>query len=78
MPQLASDVREGKITDCHFRELRHPRATRMVRGGVGLYKAQRLLEHPSPIMAQHYAHHDPESLRNGSDILDVGRVVSTH
>jgi site-specific recombinase XerC len=78
MPQLAPRVREGKITDCHFRELRHPCATRMVRGGGGLYKGQRLLEHPSPIMAQHYAHHDPESLRNGSEILDVGREVSTH
>ena len=78
MPQLASDVREGKITDCHFHELHRPRATRMAQGGVGLYEAQRLLEHPSPIMAQHYAHHSPESLRNGSDTLDVGRVVSTH
>ena len=78
MPQLASRVREGKITDCHFRELRHPCGTRMVRGGVGLYKAQWVLEHPSPIMAQHYAHRDPERLRNGSNILDVGRGVSTN
>jgi site-specific recombinase XerD len=54
MPQLAPRVREGKITDCHFHELRHPCATRMVQGGVDLYKVPRLLEPTSPIMTQRY------------------------
>ena len=77
MPQPAPRAKEGKIADFHFLELRHPCATRMVRGGVGLYKAQRLLEHPSLIMAQHYAHHEPESLREGVEILERYRVAST-
>ena len=67
-----------KITDFHFHDLRHTCATRMVQGGVDLYKVQRLLGHKSPIMTQRYAHHYPESLRDGVDELDAGRAVSTN
>ena len=45
---------------------------------MDLYKVQRLLGHKSPIMTQRYAHHYPESLRDGVEALDVGRVVSTN
>ena len=49
----------------------------MVQAGIDLYKVQRLLGHKSRIMTQRYAHHYPESLRDGVDALDVGRAVST-
>lgn len=49
----------------------------MVQGKVDLYKVQWILGHKSPIMTQRYAHHYPESLRNGVEVLDVGRAVST-
>ena len=69
---------KAKITDFHFHDLRHTCATRMVQAGVDLYKVQRLLGHKSPIMTQRYAHHYPESLRDGVDALEAGRGVSTN
>ena len=61
---------KAKIEDFHFHDLRHTFATRLVQAGVDIYKVQRLLGHKSPIMTQRYAHHYPESLRDGVDILD--------
>ena len=37
---------------------------------MDLYKVQRLLGHKTPMMTQRYAHHYPESLRDGVEILD--------
>ncbi len=37
---------------------------------MALCKLQRLLEHKLPIMTQHYAHHYPERLWDGVEILD--------
>ena len=71
-------VAKAKIEDLHFHDLRHTFATRLVQAGVDLYKVQRLLGHKSPIMTQRYAHHYPESLRDGVETLDVGRMVSTN
>jgi hypothetical protein len=71
-------LEKAKMTDFHFHDLRHTCATRMVQGGVDLYKVQRLLRHKSPIMTQRYAHHYPESLRDGIEVLDAGQVVSTN
>lgn len=71
-------LKKAKMIDFHFHDLRHTCATRMVQAGVDLYKVQRLLGHKSPIMTQRYAHHYPESLRDGVDALDVGRAVSTN
>ncbi len=71
-------VAKAKIVDLHFHDLRHTFATRLVQAGVDLYKVQRLLGHKSPIMTQRYAHHYPESLRDGVEMLDAGRKVSTN
>lgn len=71
-------LKKANMTDFHFHDLRHTCATRMVQAGVDLYKVQRLLGHKSPIMTQRYAHHCPESLRDGVEALDVGRAVSTN
>ena len=42
-----------------------------MQAGVDSYKVQRLLGHKSPVMTQRYAHHSPESLRDGVNILDT-------
>jgi len=51
-------------------DLRHTFATRLVQASVDLYKVQKLMRHKSPIMTQRYAHHYPESLRDGVEVLD--------
>jgi len=61
---------KANIEDFHFHDLRHTFATRLVQAGVDIYKVQRLLGHKSPVMTQRYAHHYPESLRAGVEILD--------
>jgi integrase len=71
-------LKKAKMTGVHFHDLRHACATRMVQAGVDLYKVQRLLGHKSPIMTQRCAHHYPESLRDGIEVLDLGRKVSTN
>lgn len=74
---LSIALQSAKIHDLHFHDLRHTFATRMVQAGIDLYKVQRLLGHKSPIMTQRYAHHYPESLREGVDALEAGRSFST-
>ena len=68
---------KARIDDFHFHDLRHTFATRLVQAGVDLYKVQRLLGHKSPIMTQRYAHHYPESLRDGVETLDRQAGIST-
>lgn len=68
---------KAKIEDFHFHDLRHTFATRLVQAGIDLYKVQQLLGHKSPIMTQRYAHHYPESLRDGVEILDRQGGFST-
>ena len=68
---------KAKIEEFHFHDLRHTFATRLVQWGIDLYKVQQLLGHKSPIMTQRYAHHYPESLRDGVEILDRPRESST-
>lgn len=69
---------KAKIEDFHFHDVRHTFATRLVQAGVDIYKVQRLLGHKSPTMTQRYAHHYPESLRDGVEILDRLGKVSTN
>jgi integrase len=72
-----SALKAAKIENFHFHDLRHTFATRLVQAGVDLYKVQRLLGHKSPSMTQRYAHHFPESLRDGVEVLDQRRAFST-
>lgn len=53
-----------------FHDLRHTFATRMVQRGVDLYRVSKLLGHKDISTSQRYAHHYPESLRSGVEILD--------
>ncbi len=71
-------LKHGQVPDFRFHDLRHTCATRMVQAGVDLYKVQRILGHKSPMMTQRYAHHYPESLRDGVAIFDAGRAFSTN
>jgi len=63
-------LKKAGIQKCRFHDLRHTFATRLVQSGIDLYKVQKLLRHKSPIMTQRYAHHYPESLRDGVETLD--------
>jgi integrase len=67
-----SALAKAKIQDFRFHDLRHCFATKLVQRGVDLYKVQLLLGHKTPLMTQRYAHHYPESLREGVEAL--GRV----
>jgi integrase len=58
---LRPAMTKAGVVNCHFHDLRHAFATRLVQSGVDLYKVQRLLGHKSPMMTQRYAHHYPES-----------------
>ena len=68
------------IPDFRFHDLRHTFATRLVQRGIDLYKVQRLLGHKTSHMTQRYAHHSPESLREGVNVLNdsVLERVSTN
>lgn len=70
-------IKKATIEDFHFHDLRHTFATRLIQGGVDIYKVQRLLGHKSPIMTQRYAHHYPESLRDGVELLDRDKKIIT-
>ncbi len=61
----------ARIPDFRFHDLRHTFATRLVQRGIDLYKVQRLLGHKTGMMTQRYAHHSPESLRDGVTVLDA-------
>ena len=63
-------VEAAKIEDFRFHDLRHTFATRLVQRGVDLYKVAKLLGHADVSTTQRYAHHYPESLRDGVEILD--------
>lgn len=63
-------VAKSGIDHLRFHDLRHSFATRLVQRGVDLYVVKELLGHRSIKMTMRYAHHNPESLRHGVDILD--------
>lgn len=58
------------LKDVRFHDLRHTFATRLVQAGVDLYVVKELVGHKSLKMTMRYAHHYPESLRHGVDVLD--------
>jgi site-specific recombinase XerD len=63
-------VRESGIAHFRFHDIRHTFATRLVQAGIDLYKVSKLLGHRDVSTTQRYAHHYPESLRDGVEILD--------
>jgi len=71
-------VKRAGISNFRFHDLRHTFATRLVHKGVDLYKVQRLLGHKTALMTQRYAHHGPESLRDGVKALERALPVGTN
>jgi integrase len=62
-------VKQAKIAHCRFHDLRHTFATRLAQSGIDIYKIAKLLGHKDIKTTQRYAHHCPESLRDGVNIL---------
>ena len=73
-PAIAGD--KAELPKTRFHDLRHTFATRLVQIGVDLYKVQKLMRHKSPMMTRRYAHHYPESLRDGVETLDRISIIS--
>ncbi len=69
-------VKRAGVTDFRFHDLRHTFATRLAQAGIDLYKVARLLGHKDIKMTQRYAHHYPESLRDGVEVLDRISTIS--
>jgi integrase len=64
-------MEKAQVEEFRFHDLRHTFATRLVHAGVDLYKVSKLLGHKDIRMTQRYAHHYPESLRDGVEVLDT-------
>lgn len=69
--------KKAGLEDVRFHDLRHTFATRLVQAGVDLYVVKELLGHKSLTMTLRYAHHNPESLRHGVEVLDSGYILAT-
>lgn len=70
-------LKKADIRNFHFHDLRHTFATRLAQRGIDIYKISKLLGHKDIRMTQRYAHHCPESLRDGVQILEVGHNLVT-
>ncbi len=65
-----SALSRASIKNFRWHDLRHTFATRLVQAGVDLYTVQKLGRWKEVKMVQRYAHHYPESLRKGIEVLD--------
>ena len=65
------------IEDFTFHGLRHTFATRLAQRGIDLYKISKLLGHKDIKTTQRYAHHCPDSLRDGVEILETDYNLTT-
>jgi integrase len=68
--QFSTAIKRAKIDNFRFHDLRHTFATRLAQAGVDIYTIAKLMGHKDIRMTQRYAHHCPESLRSGVNILD--------
>ena len=74
---IKSVLEKVYIQDFHFHDLRHTFATRLAQRGIDIYKISKLLGHKDIRMTQRYAHHCPESLRDGVQVLEFGHNLVT-
>jgi integrase len=75
-----SATKKAKIENLRWHDAtRHTFATRLVQNGVDIYTVQKLGRWKNISMVMRYAHHYPESLRAGIEVLDKAREkVSTN
>jgi integrase len=73
-----SATEKAGIQNLRFHDLRHTFATRLVQAGVDIYTVQKLGRWKTISMVMRYAHHYPESLRSGVEVLDRLKKVSTN
>jgi len=67
-------VKKAGLKDLRWHDAtRHTFATRLVQGGVDIYAVQKLGRWKNITMVMRYAHHYPESLRPGVEVLDAQR-----
>ena len=71
MWRIYSAQKKAGIPHVRFHDLRHTFATRLIQSGIDLYKVAKLLGHRDIRTTQRYAHHYPESLRDGVGALDT-------
>jgi site-specific recombinase XerD len=72
-------LKRAGIQNFRWHDLRHTFATRLAQAGVDLYKIQKLGRWRQTSMLSRYAHHCPESLRDGVEILDeIRKKISTN
>jgi site-specific recombinase XerD len=72
-------VKKAGIEPLRWHDLRHTFATRLAQAGVDLYKIQKLGRWKEISMVSRYAHHYPESLRDGVEVLDqIREKISTN
>lgn len=62
-------MRDAKITDFRFHDLRHDFASRLVMAGVDLYRVKELLGHGSIEITQRYAHLAPHTLAEAVEVI---------
>jgi integrase len=70
-------MRKAGTTRFQFHDLRHTFATRLIQADVDVYTVQKLGRWKTISMALRYAHHQPKSLRGGTEVLDRLRQESS-
>ena len=65
---------EAGLTKLRIHDLRHTYASMLINNGVSLYEVQTLLGHSSIQMTQRYAHLEPNSLHERTEV--VGNLIS--
>jgi len=63
-------MKKADVKRFRFHDLRHTFATRLVQAGADIYTVQKLGRWKTISMVMRYAHHHPESLGSGIEILD--------
>ena len=62
-------IKDAKIKDFRFHDLRHDFASRLVMNGVDIYRVKELLGHGSIEITQRYAHLAPHTLAEAVEVL---------
>ena len=69
-------MRKARIARLRFHDLRYTFATRLIRAWVNVYTVQKMGRKKTTSMILRDAHHQPESLRGGAEVLDQLRRES--